>query len=74
LLHWALPSFSFAKSEETLQNYLLITHEDDGHFVVNMHALHNASILWKVLPCELTAPKPLYTDWKAHHYKIAAGL
>jgi hypothetical protein len=60
--------------QETSQNLSLIAHEDDGHFVINMHALHNASILRKVLPRELTAPKPLYTDRKAHHYKIAAGL
>jgi hypothetical protein len=52
----------------------MICHEDDKHFVVNTHALHNATLLRKFLPHNLTAPKPLYNDRKARHHEIAATL
>jgi hypothetical protein len=60
--------------QETSRTISLIAHEDDGHFVINMHAFHNATLLRKILPRHLTAPKPLYVDRKAHHFEIAAGL
>ena len=46
--------------QETEKTVKSICHEDDKHFVVNMHALHNATLLRKFLPRNLTAPKPLY--------------
>ena len=60
--------------QETSRTISLITHKDNGHFVINMHAFHNATLLWKILPRHLTAPKPLYVDRKARHFAIAAGL
>jgi hypothetical protein len=60
--------------QETSRTVSLISHEDDGHFVINMHALHNATLLRNILPRHLTAPKPLYTDRIARHHEIAAEL
>lgn len=39
-----------------------------------MYALHNANLVRKAIPRELTAPKPLYANRKAHHDKIATTL
>lgn len=52
----------------------LITHDNDDYFVINLHALHNASLIRKVLPRVLTAPKALYADRRSRHYEIAAEL
>ena len=60
--------------QETSRTVSLISHEDDGRFVINMHALHNAILLQNILPRHLTAPKHLYTDWIVWHHKVAAQL
>ena len=60
--------------QETEQTVKSIYHEDDKHFVVNTHALHNVTLLHKFLPCNLTAPKSLYNDCEAKHHEIAAKL
>ena len=60
--------------QETEQTVKSICHEDDKHFVVNTHALHNATLLRKFLPRNLTALKPLYNDCEAKHHEIAAKL
>ena len=60
--------------QETEQTVKSICHEDDKHFVVNTHALHNATLLRKFLPRNLTAPKPLYNDREAKHHEIAPKL
>ena len=60
--------------QEKSRTLSLIAHKDDGHFVINMHTLHNATHLWKLLPHDLITPKPLYADRKARHYEIATGL
>jgi hypothetical protein len=60
--------------QETAQTTKMICHEDDKHFVVNTHALHNATLLQKFLPRNLTALKPLYDDRKARHHEIATTL
>lgn len=52
----------------------MIDHSDDAHFVINLHALHNAILMWKYLPQHLTAPKPSHADYQARHHKIAALL
>jgi hypothetical protein len=60
--------------QQTSRMTSLIAHEDNGHFIVNLHALHNATLIRKILPRHLTAPKPLYSHRTARHYEIAAGL
>jgi hypothetical protein len=60
--------------QETAQTTKMICHEDDKHFVVNTHALHNANLLRKFLPRNITAPKPLYDDREAGHHEIAVTL
>ncbi|SJL18296.1 uncharacterized protein ARMOST_21882 [Armillaria ostoyae] len=51
-----------------------ISHSDDEHFIINMFALHNATLLRKALPRSLTTPRPLYEDRRAHHAEIASLL
>ncbi|PBK70286.1 hypothetical protein ARMSODRAFT_987954 [Armillaria solidipes] len=51
-------------SEATLR---VIKHREADHFVVNMHAFHNARLLRKYLPQYLTVPRPLYSDRQQHH-------
>ncbi|KII84492.1 hypothetical protein PLICRDRAFT_179320 [Plicaturopsis crispa FD-325 SS-3] len=60
--------------EVTDRQIRLIAHSDDDHFVLNMHALHNASLIRKLLPRTLTAPAPLFADRRARHYELAALL
>lgn len=60
--------------QETTRTISLIRHEDDDHFVINLHALHNATLLRNILPRRLTAPKPMYEDQRAQHYEIATKL
>ncbi|KAJ6622371.1 hypothetical protein B0H10DRAFT_1684823, partial [Mycena sp. CBHHK59/15] len=60
--------------QETARTTQFISHGDDDHFVVNMAALHNATLLRRALPVALTVPRPLYSDRKTHHFTTAAGL
>jgi hypothetical protein len=60
--------------QETTCTISLISHQDDGHFVLNLHALHNAALIRQVLPRHLTSPKPLYNDRQARHFEIATKL
>ncbi|KAJ6631043.1 hypothetical protein B0H10DRAFT_2321221 [Mycena sp. CBHHK59/15] len=60
--------------QETSQSTQLISHGDDDHFLINMAALHNATLLRRALPIALTVPRPIYLDRRAHHYGIATGL
>lgn len=52
----------------------LIGHTDDLHFVLNMHALHNTTLLRHILPPHLTQSKLLYPDSRTRHYEIAGKL
>ncbi|KAJ6570349.1 hypothetical protein B0H10DRAFT_2168799 [Mycena sp. CBHHK59/15] len=60
--------------QETSRFTHLISHGDDEHFVINMAALHNATLLRRILPVALTLPRALYLDRKAHHHELAVGL
>jgi len=39
-----------------------------------MHALHNANLIRETLPTSLYKPQPLFSDRRAKHDEIAAGL
>ncbi|KAJ7062516.1 hypothetical protein C8F01DRAFT_986105 [Mycena amicta] len=52
----------------------LLEHADNEHFLVNMTALHNATLLRRVLPRALTVPRPIYIDRRMHHSELAAVL
>ncbi|KAJ6608000.1 hypothetical protein B0H10DRAFT_1816685 [Mycena sp. CBHHK59/15] len=60
--------------QETSQTTKLLSHGDDEHFVVNMAALHNTTLLRRNLPVALTVPRPLYMDRQAHHHQVAIDL
>ncbi|KAK7449318.1 hypothetical protein VKT23_013461 [Stygiomarasmius scandens] len=49
----------------------VIEHADDNNFIINTHALHNATLLRKLLPRILTEPKPIHPDRQTYHYQIA---
>lgn len=66
--------FQMQERQETSRTTKLIAHKDSSHFVLNMHSLHNAHLLRKVLPRELVAPKPLYENRTARHYEIVESL
>ncbi|EIW77677.1 hypothetical protein CONPUDRAFT_39787, partial [Coniophora puteana RWD-64-598 SS2] len=51
-----------------------IDHTNDSRFVINMHALHNAGIIRKLLPRHCVKPTLLYPDRKSHHVAVAAKL
>ncbi|KAF7311326.1 hypothetical protein MKEN_01034300 [Mycena kentingensis (nom. inval.)] len=58
----------------TTRTTSLLEHADDDHFLVNTTALHNATLLRRVLPLTLTLPRPIYTDRQSHHAQVAAAL
>jgi hypothetical protein len=39
-----------------------VHHAVDDHYVINMHALHNAYLIRETLPRSLMAPSPLFSD------------
>ncbi|KAJ6456513.1 hypothetical protein C8R45DRAFT_1056469 [Mycena sanguinolenta] len=60
--------------QDTAQSIKILEHGDDEHFVINMAALHNATLLRRNLPVALTVPRPLYSDRQAHHHQVAINL
>jgi hypothetical protein len=56
------------------RNVQFVEHVEDEHFIVNMHAMHNAHRIRRVLPRELIRPRHLYQDRTARHHAIAATL
>ncbi|KAJ3861980.1 hypothetical protein EV359DRAFT_2062, partial [Lentinula novae-zelandiae] len=51
-----------------------IEHKNDDWYLINTHALHNANLIRKLLPRELTAPQTLHNDREAYHHEIAGKL
>ncbi|KAJ7448863.1 hypothetical protein B0H11DRAFT_1743965, partial [Mycena galericulata] len=51
-----------------------ISHSAIQHFILNMHALHNAHLIREVLPRQLVAPIPYLTDRRATHDRFAEQL
>lgn len=52
----------------------MISHTEDGRYILNLHALHNATHIRRILPRHLTKPQPLYIDREARHHEIATAL
>ncbi|KAF8804948.1 hypothetical protein BYT27DRAFT_7105864, partial [Phlegmacium glaucopus] len=48
--------------QETNRVIRSIVHKDDTNFIINLHALHNATLLRKFLPRYMTVPRPLFLD------------
>lgn len=51
-----------------------IVHGPLQRYFVNMHALHNASLIRETLPRHLTKPMPYFGDRHAKHLEFAAKL
>lgn len=53
-----------------------LIHSDDDRFILNMHAMHNAHLIRRILPRELTAPVPVIpvTDRAEKHSAFAEQL
>ncbi|KAF8489838.1 hypothetical protein JB92DRAFT_2629245, partial [Gautieria morchelliformis] len=47
--------FQHQEREVTEHTVPVLVHAGDAHFIINLHALHNASILREILPHHLTA-------------------
>ncbi|KAJ7703890.1 hypothetical protein B0H17DRAFT_1157051 [Mycena rosella] len=59
------------ESDQT-ENY--IVHKSFDRFLINTHAFHNAHLLRAVLPRDLVAPIPIFTERTAKHDELAAQL
>jgi hypothetical protein len=76
-LHECQPTGSRQERQErhlTERVVQLIQHSDDSHFVLNMHAIHNAHLLRRVLPRHLIQPRHLHEDRLAFHTEAALRL
>lgn len=60
--------------EATSITTIRIKHEDDAHFIVNTHALHNAHILRAVFSPDLFLVQPCCLDRKQYHMELAKDL
>ncbi|KAJ3978749.1 hypothetical protein F5890DRAFT_1389801, partial [Lentinula detonsa] len=58
----------------TSRTQLLLQHTDDDNFIVNMFALHNATVLREALPRDLWKPIQLNEDREAKHHEIVQVL
>ncbi|THV06317.1 hypothetical protein K435DRAFT_645468 [Dendrothele bispora CBS 962.96] len=58
--------------KEINQRVPIIEHVDDNNFIINMHALHNSTLIRKLLPRILTEPVPLHQDRSEFHASIVA--
>ena len=60
--------------QETSKKLSTIAHSDHKRYFINTHALHNCSLLRKVLPRSLTAPIPWAQDRRKLHGEMAQCL
>ncbi|KAG6818880.1 hypothetical protein H0H93_000679 [Arthromyces matolae] len=51
-----------------------IAHANDEHYLINMHALHNAHLIRDVLPRSLSAPRPYVPDSRASRNELSVRL
>jgi hypothetical protein len=51
-----------------------VEHVDDEHFVINMHAMHNAHLIRRVLPRDLIRPRHLYKNRVKRHHEMSKGM
>lgn len=54
----------------------IIVHQDDTHYIVNLHGLHNAHLLRQIFPSspDLLMSKPISEDRQALHFGLATHL
>ena len=61
--------------EETTRKVPYMKHADDDKFLINMHAIHNASLIRETVKTVYKGPKPYFeTDRRSHHNAAAARL
>lgn len=61
--------------EQTTRTIPYMEHADDDKFLVNMHAIHNASLIRETVKTVYKGPKPYFgTDRRSHHDAAAARL
>jgi hypothetical protein len=51
-----------------------IEHVDAERFVINMHAMHNAHRIRRVLPRELIRPRHLYQNRVSRHHEMSKDM
>ncbi|THU86067.1 hypothetical protein K435DRAFT_684434 [Dendrothele bispora CBS 962.96] len=57
--------------KETSRQVSVLAHSNDDDFIINTHALHNATLLRQLLPRHLTEPKALHVDRHAYHLEVS---
>ncbi|THU93011.1 hypothetical protein K435DRAFT_671003 [Dendrothele bispora CBS 962.96] len=61
--------------QKTSQRIAVLSHADDSSYIVNTHALHNATLLRCFLPRSLVEPKSLIpSDRQSFHFEVATKL
>lgn len=60
--------------QETQRTIKVVKHKNDGRFIVNMHALHNANIIHKLFPQEMYSLPPVSINCQELHHSLAAWL
>jgi hypothetical protein len=60
--------------QDTSRVVQIIEHADDDHFVINMHAMHNAHHMRWVLSRELIRPRHTHANRAAWHHEISHNM
>lgn len=61
--------------QQTTRTVPYMDHADDNKFLINMHAIHNASLIRETVKNVYGGPKPYFgTDRQSHHNAAAARL